>query len=331
MAPEIPELPVLAEHRAEAPRRRPLCLALAQLAGPWLDLRARFDRLVAAARLARDVGADVVAFPETYLAGYPFWLPRTGGAAFEDPDQKACYAYYLQSALEIGGPYHRDLETLAGDLGLTLVVGVSERVGGTVFCTLLTVRPGAGTVVHHRKLVPTYDERLVWAHGDGAGLRVTRVEGIGVGALNCWENWMPQARSALHAQGEEVHVGVWPGSSRLTSDVTRFAAVEGRMFAAAASGLYRVEDVPDDFPLAAALRDAGDPGFDGGSAVARPDGRWLVEPQAGREGLVVAELDPDEVAAARLTFDPAGHYARPDVFHTTVDRRRRTTTGFVDG
>lgn len=330
MAPETPGIPVLVDHRVDAPRRRPLRLALAQLAGPWLDVRARFDRLAAATQVARDRGADVVAFPETYLSGYPFWLPRTGGAAFEDPDQKACYAYYLDGAVEIGGPVHRDLETLATDLGLTLLVGLSERAAGTVWCTLLTVRPGAGTVVHHRKLVPTYDERLVWAHGDGAGLRVTRVEGVGVGALNCWENWMPQARSALHAQGEEVHVGVWPGSSRLTGDVTRFAAVEGRMFAAAAAGIYRVDDVPDDFPLAAALRAAGDPGFDGGSAIARPDGTWLVEPQSGREGLVVADLDLGEVAASRLTFDPAGHYARPDVFRTVVDRRRHATTDFLD-
>jgi nitrilase len=328
-------LPLLAEHRAPRPRRRPLTVALAQLAGPWLDARARFGRLAAAAELAREQGAGVVAYPETYLSGYPFWLSRTGGAAFDDPDQKACYAYYLDSAVEMGGSVHRDLEVLAADVGITLLVGLTERgVGagrGSTWCTLLTVDPKAGTVGHHRKLVPTYDERLVWSHGDGAGLRVHEVEGSRVGSLNCWENWMPQARSALYGQGEEVHVGAWPGSSRLTSDITRFVAAEGRVFSAAVSGLLGPEDVPADFPLATALEAAGDTGFDGGTAVAAPDGTWLVPPQSGREGLVVAELDPGLVDAARLTFDPTGHYARPDVFHDTVDRRRRAHTTFLDG
>jgi nitrilase len=325
---------VLAEHREPRPRSRPLTLALAQLGGPWLDPAARFARLVGAATSARDLGADLVVFPETYLSGYPFWLARTGGAAFEDPDQKACYAYYLETAQEIGGPCHRDLETLAGDLGVFLQVGMTERGAaagrGTTWCTLLGIDPRAGTVGHHRKLVPTYDERLVWGPGDGAGLRVHECAGLRVGGLNCWENWMPQARSALYAQGEQVHLGVWPGSAGLTADVTRFVAVEGRMFSAAASGVLRPDDVPDDFPLADELRAAGDTGFDGGSAVAGPDGRWIVPPQVGREGLVVAELDPGAVDAARLTFDPTGHYGRPDVFHDVVDRRRRSHTEFLD-
>jgi nitrilase len=323
---------LLATHRVSA--RRTLTVALAQLAGPWLDVRARFERVAAAAERARAEGAAVVAFPETYLSGYPFWLPRTGGAAFDDPDQKACYAYYLETAVEIGGAVHRDLETLAADLGVRLVVGLTERGSGagrgTTWCTLLTIDPKAGTVGHHRKLVPTYDERLVWSQGDGAGLRVHEVEGARVGSLNCWENWMPQARSALYAQGEEVHIGVWPGSSKLTGDITRFVAQEGRVFSAAVSGLLRPSDVPDDFPLAAALKAAGDTGFDGGSAIAAPDGTWLVPPQTGREGLIVAELDLGLVHAARLTFDPTGHYARPDVFHDTVDRRRHQHTTFQE-
>ena len=327
-------LPLLAEYRPARPARRPVTVAVAQLAGPWLRVPERLARLAKAVEAAAAQGADLVATPESYLSGYPFWLARTGGAAFEDPAQKACYAYYLDAAIEAGDATHRELCTLAADLRVTLLVGVTERGAeagrGTAWCTLFTLDAKGRTVGHHRKLVPTYDERLVWSPGDGAGLRVHEVAGTRVGGLSCWENWMPQARSALYAQGEEVHVGCWPGSAALTSDITRFAAAEGRMYAVAAAGLVRVEDVPDDFPLAGPLRAAGDTGFDGGSAVAAPDGTWRIPPCTGREGLLIAELDPGAVTEARLTFDPTGHYARPDVFQDTVDRRRRAHTNFLD-
>lgn len=326
-------LPVLAEHRLARPTRRPCTVAVAQLAGPWLRMPQRLNRLARVVEAAAARGADLVATPESYLSGYPFWLARTGGAAFEDPDQKACYAYYLDAAIEAGDATHRELCTLAADLRVTLLVGVTERgtaAGrGTAWCTLLTLDAKGRTVGHHRKLVPTYDERLVWSPGDGAGLRVHDVAGTRVGGLSCWENWMPQARSALYAQGEEVHIGCWPGSAALTSDITRFVASEGRMYAVAAAGLIRSGDVPDDFPLAGPLRAAGDTGFDGGSAVAAPDGTWVIPPQTGREGLLVAELDLGAVTESRLTFDPTGHYARPDVFHDTVDRRRHAHTAFL--
>ncbi|TQS43103.1 carbon-nitrogen hydrolase family protein [Cryptosporangium phraense] len=308
-----------------------LVVAAAQLGGPWLDVAARLARAVEAAELAARHGAEVLAFPETYLSGYPYWLSRTNGAAFGDPLQKEAYAYYLRTAVEIDGPEVRMLTRVAADLDLTLVVGVTERAGGSTYCTLLTLGGRRGLVGHHRKLVPTYDERLVWAYGDGAGLRTHPVGTARIGSLNCWENWMPQARHALYGGGEDVHIGVWPGSVGLTSDITRFTALEGRVFSVAAGGLLLRDDVPDDFPLAAELRaDLERMPFDGGSAIAGPDGEWLVPPLSGREGVIVAELDLRRVAQERLTFDPTGHYSRPDVFTATVDRGRRGAVRFVD-
>lgn len=327
-------LQVIAAHRLpDAAPGSTLTVAGAQLGGPWLDLEARMARVEEAAELAAAEGCDLLAFPETYLAGYPFWLARTQGARFDDPSQKACYAYYLQAAIELGGPEHRRLEQLSADLGLTLLVGVTERGNGhgSLFCTLLTVDPKRGLVGHHRKLVPTYDERLVWANGDGAGLRTHRVGTSRVGGLNCWENWMPQARHALYAQGEELHVGVWPGSAGLTGDITRFAALEGRVFSLAVSGLLHRDDVPDDFPLAEELRaNCAGAAFNGGSALAGPDGTWLIAPVADREGLIVADLPLAQVWRERLTFDPTGHYARPDVFRSTVRRERAQAVRFID-
>jgi len=329
-------LRVIAAHRlADAAPGSTLTVAGAQLGGPWLDLEARMARVTTAAQLAAAEGCELLAFPETYLAGYPFWLARTQGARFDDPAQKACYAYYLQAAIELGGPEHRRLEQLSADLGLTLLVGVTERGRGSghgsAFCALLTIDPKRGLVGHHRKLVPTYDERLVWANGDGAGLRTHRVGTSRVGGLNCWENWMPQARHALYAQGEELHVGAWPGSAGLTGDITRFVALEGRVFSLAVSGLLHRDDVPDDFPLAEELRaNCAGAAFNGGSALAGPDGTWLIAPVADREGLIVADLPLAQVWRERLTFDPTGHYARPDVFHAAVRRERAQAVRFID-
>jgi nitrilase len=329
-------LRVIAGHRLpDADPTTAITVTGAQLGGPWLNVEARMRRLVEATELAAEHGSDLVVFPETYLAGYPFWLPRTGGAQFNDPQQKACYAFYLAAAVEIGGAEVCALRQLAGDLGITLMVGVTERGQrsgrGSTYCSLLTMDPQRGLVGHHRKLIPTYDERLVWANGDGAGLVTQQVAGARVGGLNCWENWMPQARQALYADGEDLHVSVWPGSTTLTADITRFAAMEGRVFSLAVSGVLCRDDIPDDFPLAAELRASSTAiPFNGGSALAAPDGSWIIAPVADDEGLIVADIDLRRVAEERLTFDPTGHYSRPDVFHSTVFRGRRDSVTFVN-
>lgn len=328
-------LKVIAEHRELEPGPNSITVAAAQLGGPWLKPAARLTRIVDAAHVAAAEGATLIAYPETYLSGYPFWPSRTHGALFDHPDQKHCYAYYLDAAIEVGGQEQREMESVAADLGITMIVGVTERGSaagrGTAWCTLLTIDPRHGLVGHHRKLVPTYDERLVWGHGDGAGLVTHPVGNAVVGSLNCWENWMPQARTALYAQGETVHVAAWPGSSTLTGDITRFIAAEGRVFSVAASGIITAESIPSDFPLAEQLREASDTVvFDGGSAIAGPDGKWLIPPVVGEEGVIVADLDLDRVFAERLNFDPSGHYTRPDVFRSVVNRARHEPVRFTE-
>jgi nitrilase len=327
---------VIAHHRVtDADPAAVVTVGAAQLGGPWLNPAARLAKVIAYTEAAAAQGCDLIVFPEAYLNGYPFWLPRTQGARFNDPAQKDCYAYYLDAAVEITGPEIVQIQALSADLGVAVMLGLTERgVGngrGSAYCTLATFDPKQGLVGHHRKLVPTYDERLVWASGDGAGLRTHAVGAAYVGALNCWENWMPSARQALYADGEDLHVSVWPGSTELTTDISRFVALEGRVFSVAVSGLLHADDIPDDFPLADELRahSSATP-FNGGSAVAGPDGSWLVAPVPDREGLIVAELDLREIARERLTFDPTGHYSRPDVFVNTVRRDRRRAVDFVD-
>jgi nitrilase len=282
---------------------------------------------------AQDV--ELVAFPETFLSGYPFWVELTGGARFDDPDQKRAYAAYLEAAVEMEGREIRQVTEAARDLGIFVYLGTTERATGsargTVFCTLVAIDPELGVVSTHRKLMPTFEERLVWGSGDGHGLRVHRYGGTRVGGLNCWENWMPQARHAMYAQGEELHVSVWPGNPRNTEDIVRFIAKEGRVFSLAANGLISLSDVPADFPLYSQLQEAGVTDYcRGGSAVAAPDGSWIVGPVVGEERLVVADLDLRTVAQERQNFDPTGHYSRPDVFRVDVDRRRLEAVRFTE-
>jgi nitrilase len=281
-------------------------------------------------RAAAD-GVDLLAFGETHLGGYPVWPAETDGARWDDPDQKRAYAYYLDAAVELEGPQLRRIAEAAAEHRVFTYIGVAERRAGTargsVYATLVAIDPERGIVSAHRKVQPTYDERMVWAPGDGNGLRVhafTGRDGVTarVGGLNCWENWLPQARLAMYAGGEDIHVSAWPGATRNTADITRFIALEGRVYSLAAGTLISRSDMPDDFPLASQMPD-GD-WCDGGSAVAGPDGAWIVEPVAGEERLVVAEVDPARVREERQNFDPTGHYSRPDVFELRVDRRRRS-------
>jgi nitrilase len=304
-------------------------VAAAQARPHWLDSAATTKKVVAWLEIAATQHVELIAFPEAFLSGYPSWLEHTNGATFDDPAQKRAYAAYLAAAVELAGPEIATITEAARDLRVFVYLGTTERMRGTIFATLIAIDPTAGVVSAHRKLMPTFEERLVWGIGDGHGLRVHQLGAAKVGGLNCWENWMPQARNALYALGEELHVSVWPGNPRNTVDITRFIAREGRVFSLAANGLLSLADVPTDFPLREALEEAGVTDYcRGGSAIAGPDGNWIVEPVPDEERLVIADLDIALVAQERHNFDPTGHYSRPDVFTVTVDRSRREAVEF---
>ena len=304
-------------------------IAAAQARCPWLDPAAGTAKVLDFLDQAAAADVGLLAFPEAFLSGYPFWVKHTGGAKFDDPDQKRAYAAYLDAAVELDGPELKQVVEAVRDVGIFTYLGVTERVRGTVYCTLVAISPGGGIVSAHRKLVPTHEERLVWGAGDGHGLRAHQVGQFRVGGLNCWENWMPLARHALYAQGEDVHVSVWPGSARMTADITRFIAREGRVYSLAAGALFSYADIPPGFPFRDQLAGRVSQ-CDGGSAIAGPDGEWIVPPVSGEERLVVATADLAVVRGERQNFDPAGHYGRGDVFQVTVDRRRLRPADFQE-
>ena len=317
------------------PHAHSLIVALAQIAPVWLDREATLMKVLNAMDQASAEGAALVCFGESLVPGYPFWLERTDGAVFESPTQKTLHARYLEQAVCVDDGHLDPICERAREHGIPVILGTAERAadrgGHSIYCSLVYI-DAAGEIRHvHRKLMPTYEERLSWSPGDGHGLRVHPCGPFTVGALNCWENWMPLPRAALYAQGENLHVAIWPGSQRNTRDITRFMAREGRSYVLSVSGLMRPEDAPADVPFRDEIF-AGEESFlaNGGSCIAGPDGEWLLEPQVDREGVFLATLDFRRVLEERQNFDPAGHYARPDVTRLEVNRSRQTTATFSD-
>ena len=307
-------------------------IAAAQTAPAWGNPESTAEIAASWIHKAAEEGVGLLAFGETFLSGYPFWVGRTDGAIWDDPDQKDAYAAYLDAAVTLDGPELSIIAEAVADTGVFTYLGVSERSSsrGTIYASLVAIDPQAGIVNAHRKLMPTFDERMVWGTGDGHGLRTHRVGDVVVGGLNCWENWIPAVRHSLYAQGIDLHVAAWPGSVGLTRDITRFIAMEGRCYVLSAGSLLPRSAVPDSFGLRDRAFGDTDVIFDGGSAIAAPDGSWLVEPVAGSEGLVIADIDPARVRGERQNFDPAGHYFRGDVIKVEVDRSRLGPATFLD-
>jgi nitrilase len=310
-------------------------VALAQIAPVWLDREASTQKVMQAITEAADKGAELVTFGECLLPGYPFWLELTGGAAFNSPKQKLIHSHYLEQAINIERGDLDDICTLSKQRSIAVVLGIAERAsdrgGHTIYCSLVYINAQGQIQNVHRKLMPTYEERLAWGPGDGHGLRTFPIKDFTMGALNCWENWMPLARAALYGQGEDLHIASWPGGEHNTHDITRFVAKEGRSFVVSVSGLMRKQDFPQNTPsLEEILDNAKNTLASGASCVAAPDGSWILEPQIGMEGVFVVELDHQLVRQERQNFDPVGHYSRPDVTQLTVNRTRQSTVTFID-
>ena len=269
------------------------------------------------------------------MPGYPFWVERTEGARFDSALQKELYAHYASQAVCIEDGDLQSVCQVAAQHKIAVYLGVIERAtnrgGHSLYCSMVYVDAVGEIRSVHRKLMPTYEERLVWAIGDGNGLRTHRLGPFTVGGLNCWENWLPLARSALYAQGEDLHVAIWPGNRRNTEDITRFIAKESRSYVLSVAGLMRQEDIGDEIPHAALLQESADEVMaDGGSCIALPNGEWLLEPETNVESLRIAELHHQKVLEERQNLDVSGHYSRPDVTRLVVNRKRQTTAEFTD-
>lgn len=309
--------------------------AIAQSTPVLLNRDATLDVVVHDIHAAARDGAQLVAFSEAFVPGYPIWIERLDGATFNSSIQKELHALYAQNAVCIEEGHLQPVQDAARQHSIAVVLGTIERAGDrgghSLYCSCIYIDPDGQIGSVQRKLMPTYEERLTWSIGDGAGLVTHGLHGFTLGALNCWENWMPLARTALYAQGENLHVAIWPGCEHNTRDITRFIARESRSYVISASSMLRGADVPAGLP--SRDRIAPDPDeviLNGGSCIAGPDGEFIVEPQTGSTGLIFADLDLQRVYEERQNFDAVGHYCRPDVLQLHVNRKRQSSATFHD-
>lgn len=298
------------------------------------DLSSALDLTAALAKSAAAAGAELIVFPETWIPGYPAWLDVSRDAALWDhPPVKRVYRRLAENSVVLDGASGKQLQAIARSVGATIVIGISERLEegagrGTLYNSLLTLGANGALLNHHRKLVPTYTERMIWGGGDAEGLRAVATPAGRIGGLVCWEHWMPLARHALHQVGEDIHVAVWPTAHATHQLASRHYAFEGRCFVLAAAALMRASSLPSELEIHPhKVQTAEQWVLRGGSAIIGPDGQYICEPLYEKAAIIEAELDFGRIAEENMTLDVAGHYHRPELFEFWVRRNRRRAAG----
>lgn len=281
---------------------------------------------------AADSGADIIVFPETWLPGYPVWLDYSPNAAlWGNKPARDLYTILYDNSLTIPGGHFNSVFQKAVDTKTIIVLGAHELSGKTLYNTQVCINGGNQTYKIHRKLMPTYNERLIWGRGDGSTINYIESEYGNIGGLICWEHWMPLARATMHSFNESIHIAQWPFVKELNQIASRHYAFEGGCFVIAAGGMLSkgdaIEGIKSVMPKDSSALDIINeiPVEDdelllkGGSAVIAPDARYIAEPKYGAKEIIYADMDLDEIKSAALELDTDGHYSRPDVFNLTVN------------
>jgi nitrilase len=285
-------------------------VAVAQIGSAVFDTSFTLSRIEAVCRKAAAAGARLLVLPEALLGGYPKGLTFGATVGNRTDEGRELFRRYAQAAVPCPGP---ETETMAGwsaELGLHIVIGIIERAGGTLYCSGLVFAPERGLILRHRKLMPTASERLIWGMGDGSDMNVVDTEIGRIGVAICWENYMPLYRQHLYNQGVQIWCAPTVDAREIWQSSMRHIAYEGRCFVVSACQVLTKADWPED------LRAAGGE-IDGRSVVVSPKGEVMAGPLSG-EGLLLADLDLDEMVRGKFDLDVAGHYNRPDLFDLRV-------------
>lgn len=282
------------------------------------DKQATIEKVATLARAAKEGGADLIVFPEAFVSAYPKGLGFGAVVGVRTPEGRDDFRRYFESGLDVPGPDTKKIGAIAKALAVTLVIGVIERELGTLHCTVLFFGPDGSLMGKHRKLMPTAAERLVWGYGDGSTLPVFDTPMGRLGAVICWENYMPMLRMAMYAKGIEIYCAPTADDRPTWLPTLRHIAMEGRCFVIGACQILNRGDCPEDYaavqgnaPETALMR--------GGSCIIGPLGEVLAEPVFDDRTILHATLDRRALARSKMDFDVAGNYARPDVFHLTVN------------
>ena len=285
------------------------------------DREATLDKLAKLAAEARAGRARLVVFPEAFVSGYPRGVDFGTVVGNRTPEGREQFRRYWDSSVDVPGPAVDRLVEIAAENDQHLVVGVVERDGGTLYCTALFVAPG-GLLGKHRKLMPTSAERSVWGFGDGSTLPVFDTPVGRIGAVICWENYMPLLRMAMYAKGVQLWCAPTADGRETWLPTMRHIALEGRCFVLSCNQFTRRRDFPADLPND--LADGPDDVVSaGGSCIVGPLGQVLAGPAWDGEEILYADVDLDDITRAKFDFDVTGHYARPDIFRLTVDEEAK--------
>lgn len=301
-------------------------VAVVQAGSVPFDPQATVAKAVGLVAEAAAGAAELVVFPEAFLGAYPKGLTFGSPVGTRTEAGRDEFLRYAKGAVSLDGPEVAEIAEAAREAGVFVVLGLIERLGSTLYCTVALIDPVEGLVGHHRKLMPTAAERLVWGQGDGSTLPVVDTPAGRVGAVICWENYMPLLRTAMYAQGLDLYCAPTVDDRDVWQHTMAHIALEGRCFVLAACQFIRRSDYPDDYTSEITPEDGVL--IRGGSVIVDPLGGVLAGPLYGEEGILFADVDLDQRTRSHLDLDVVGHYARPDIFHLEVDDRPKAAVTF---
>lgn len=292
-------------------------VAAVQAAPVGFQPKATLTKAIDLAGQARSQGAELVVFPEAYLSAYPRGLDFGAVVGSRSDDGRELFLRYWESAIDVPGPVTDELAEVSADLDIDLVMGVIERAGGTLYCSVLYFAPDRGFYARHRKVMPTGTERLIWGFGDGSTLRVHETRQGRVGSAICWENYMPLLRYSLYSQNVQIWCAPTADARDSWIASMRHIAVEGRCFVVSVNQYAERSDYPNDYP--SVFGDEPDTVITrGGSCIVDPFGDVVAGPHYGSEKILIAEVDLTDTVKGKFDLDVAGHYSRSDLFQFGV-------------